>query len=349
MSSIALASLQSEGFSLARYDAACRAVSEAKSIDEVKSFRDQAEAMRAYARQAKNRQLEIDASEIRIRAERRIGELMAAQKEAGLLNRGAAVEGIGKRGSGADPRWNRGDIGYDAPRIGDITEAPRPITLAEAGIDKHLADRARKYAAVPEAKFEGILAERRDRIEQENERVGVSLLDEAEKHVRGTFGTGENEWYTPAEHIALARTVLGSFDLDPASSEVAQRTVQADHFFTEEDDGLSLDWYGNVWLNPPYAQPAISQFAEKMAAEWKLGNVTGAIVLTHNYTDTAWFQGLARAAQAICFTRGRVRFVSPEGTLASPTQGQAFFYFGHDVARFREVFSDVGFVVEVLG
>jgi hypothetical protein len=38
--------------------------------------------MRAYARQAKNKQLEIDASEIRFRAERRIGELMAAQPPA---------------------------------------------------------------------------------------------------------------------------------------------------------------------------------------------------------------------------------------------------------------------------
>jgi len=68
--------------SLQRYDAACRALAEAKSVDEVKDIRNQAEAMRAYAKQAKNKQLEIDASEVRFRAERRIGELMAAQREA---------------------------------------------------------------------------------------------------------------------------------------------------------------------------------------------------------------------------------------------------------------------------
>ena len=66
---------------LTRYDAACRALAAAKTTDEVKGIRDTAEAMRAYARQAKNKQLEVDAAEIRIRAERRLGELIKAQKE----------------------------------------------------------------------------------------------------------------------------------------------------------------------------------------------------------------------------------------------------------------------------
>lgn len=165
--------------------------------------------------------------------------------------------------------------------------------------------------------------------------------------VRGTLGTGENEWYTPAEHLDLARKVLGGIDLDPASSETANRTVGAEKFFTESDNGLDKPWFGKVWLNPPYAQPAIAHFADKMVEEWGNGDVEAAIVLTHNYTDTAWFQKMARASAAICFTRGRVRFVSPEGELAAPTQGQAFFYFGHDVDAFAEVFAAVGFVVEV--
>jgi hypothetical protein len=49
---------------------------------------DAAAAMRAYARQAKNKQLEADAAEVRFRAERRIGELMAAQRATVGLNGG---------------------------------------------------------------------------------------------------------------------------------------------------------------------------------------------------------------------------------------------------------------------
>lgn len=312
--------------SLVRYDAACRAIAEAVAVDELKDIRDGAKAMAAAARIANNKQAEADMMAIRFRAERRLGELMAAQREtAGFAAGGQPYQSTGLQNNPVE----------------------RPATLAEAGIDKNLADRARKYAAIPEKEFEQRIDSYRESVAEQGERAMADLIAAGEKHVRGTFGTGENEWYTPAEHLEFARQVLGGIDLDPASSEVANRSVQAGRFYSEADNGLDKEWGGNVWLNPPYAQPAIAQFAQKMVEEWQAGRVTAAIVLTHNYTDTAWFQSLARAATAICFTRGRVRFVSPTGELAAPTQGQAFFYFGHDVDIFADVFGSVGFVVEV--
>lgn len=161
------------------------------------------------------------------------------------------------------------------------------------------------------------------------------------------LGTGENEWYTPAVHLQAARAVLGGIDLDPASSPLANETVGADQIFTMADDGLNQPWAGKVWLNPPYSQPAIANFAEKLASEWQDGNLESAIALTHNYTDTAWFHRLATTCSAICFTRGRIGFVNPEGKKAAPTQGQAFFYFGQDVDTFADQFGPIGFVVEV--
>lgn len=161
------------------------------------------------------------------------------------------------------------------------------------------------------------------------------------------LGTGENEWYTPSVHLQAARAVLGGIDLDPASSPLANETVGAGQIFTMADDGLNQPWAGKVWLNPPYSQPAIANFAEKLASEWQDGHLESAIALTHNYTDTAWFHRLATTCSAICFTRGRIGFVNPEGKKAAPTQGQAFFYFGQDVDTFADQFGPIGFVVEV--
>jgi hypothetical protein len=93
------------------------------------------------------------------------------------------------------------------------------------------------------------------------------------RHIRGTFNTGEREWYTPAEWVERARDVLGRFDVDPASNPQAQETVKATRFYTKDDDGLAQPWHSSVWLNPAYAQPLIAQFVDKLVAEVEVGNV----------------------------------------------------------------------------
>lgn len=169
----------------------------------------------------------------------------------------------------------------------------------------------------------------------------------SDKKVRGTQGTGENEWYTPSKYIEAARSVLGEIDLDPASNDTAQEIVRASTYLTKEENGLVQPWEGRVWLNPPYAQPMISEFVSKMVEEYKSRRVTAAIMLTHNYTDTEWFHEAASVASAICFTRRRIKFISPDGEEASPTQGQAFFFFGGwaRTGLFYEVFSEFGRVM----
>lgn len=158
--------------------------------------------------------------------------------------------------------------------------------------------------------------------------------------------TGETEWYTPVEHLERARRALGAIDLDPASSDVAQERVKAAHYYTRESNGLARVWPGRIWLNPPYAQPSIEDFIDKLIKETAAGRADQAILLTHNYTDTAWFHKAATAASLICFTRGRIAFEAPTGERAQPTQGQAFFYFGPHHGAFASNFADVGFIVE---
>jgi hypothetical protein len=165
--------------------------------------------------------------------------------------------------------------------------------------------------------------------------------------VRGTLGRRkQNEWYTPRHVISRARTVLGgAIDLDPASTEQAQETVRAREYFDKQQNGLRQFWFGAVWLNPPYAPPLIGKFVAKLLMEWDSGRITSCIALTHNYTDTIWFHDAVSAADAVCFTQGRIKFHEPGGAVANPTQGQAFFYFGRDVEAFKHEFGRVGFIV----
>jgi hypothetical protein len=119
---------------LARYDTACRALAEARSVDEVKDIRDMAVAMAAYARQAKNKDLESDAVEIRMRATRRLDELRQAQKE----TVGLATGKEGKRKALGLPE----------------NPSDRP-TLASQGIDKNLAQQARVLGKLSDEGFRG--------------------------------------------------------------------------------------------------------------------------------------------------------------------------------------------------
>ncbi len=158
----------------------------------------------------------------------------------------------------------------------------------------------------------------------------------------------EPEWYTPEEYLAAVRDVLGEIDLDPASSDPAQRRVRAIRFFTKREDGLRQEWQGRVFLNPPYTHPELPEFVGKMVAEYRSGRVPAAIMLTHNYTDTGWFHLAVGACVAVCFTKGRVKFLDVRGNEAAPTQGQAFFYYGQDRAKFVVRFRQVGFVLAPL-
>lgn len=99
----------------------------------------------------------------------------------------------------------------------------------------------------------------------------------AKKHSAET-----NEQYTPASVVERVRRVLLKIDLDPASSELANETVQATTIFTQEDGVGTFEalWSGNVFLNPPGGnKPVLSElgirsnpvfFWSKLMWDWEV-------------------------------------------------------------------------------
>jgi len=175
----------------------------------------------------------------------------------------------------------------------------------------------------------------------------VRAHESSKPHVANN--SGNNEWYTPREYVESARRVLGRIDLDPATSEIANTIVQAGEFYTVDDDGLTQEWTGKVWMNPPYSSDLVGRFSKKLCNHYQAGDVTEAIVLVNNATETAWFQRMARMATCVCFPKSRVRFWRPDGETGAPLQGQAILYFGTKKSDFSDEFRSFGFVGVIRG
>lgn len=302
---------------LVKYNAMNAAIAICDSIDEVKDLQDKAQAMQLYANQANNQEAEQKCAAIRLRAQRRCGELTREIPK-------------GRPGPKNDNSYRQ-----DLP----VTK-PKDDVLADHGLQPRRVRDWEKLADIPEEEFEEAIA-------AVTEKKTPNTSDLLKNNLRGTQGTGDNEWYTPEIYLVAARKVLGTIDLDPASSAVANEVVGAAKYYTETDNGLVHPWEGKVWMNPPFAKDLMPEFAQKLVSEFTEGNVTEAIVLTHNYTDTKWFHALLSKTSAICFTKGRVKFYKACGEKAAPTQGQAFFYCGDNPKKFEEMFSEFGAVLRV--
>lgn len=119
-----------------------------------------------------------------------------------------------------------------------------------------------------------------------------------------------DEWLTPPSIISA----LGRFDLDPCAPIVRPWPTAAEHF-TKEDDGLSRQWTGRVWLNPPYSS---------QAREWlaRLADHGDGIALTFARTETKWFvDTIWRRADAVLFIAGRLHFHYVNGDRAPANAG----------------------------
>lgn len=166
---------------------------------------------------------------------------------------------------------------------------------------------------------------------------------------------GSNEWYTPAYVLEPARRAMGSFDLDPASCEKAQRTVKATRFFDLEDNALERDWSGNVWLNPPYSRGLIEQFVDKLLAEATKSDAQmfRATTIVNMASSTKWFHRLLGGASLVCFVDHRIQFYGPNMSGNGNSYDSLLFYIeaqSKDPAtkyRWAAEYSELGKVVQL--
>jgi phage N-6-adenine-methyltransferase len=151
-----------------------------------------------------------------------------------------------------------------------------------------------------------------------------------------------DEWFTPIEFIEAARAVMGSIDLDPASSHAAQKVVGATTYYTIEDDGLEQGWIAeSLWLNPPYSAPR--PWVEKLVASLESGSVESAILLVNTANSPLWTRPLWHGPYTVCLLERRVRFWRPDRPDAKGfDRDQMIWYLGCDVDRFRAVFEVYG-------
>lgn len=143
------------------------------------------------------------------------------------------------------------------------------------------------------------------------------------------FATGDNPdhkgdtntWFTPKQLI----DIMGPFDLDPCTQSFRPFDTAIEHICEDRGEcGLSVDWAGRVWLNPPYGDD-IKFWLDKLATH---GN---GIALVFSRTETKWAQDYIAKAAAVNFIEGRISFIQPDGKVSSnAANGSMLLAYGED-------------------
>lgn len=130
------------------FNEAYRALMVAKNIDEVKQVRDRAEALRLYLKQqGESLEMQNACAEIKIRAERRAGEILKGMPK----NEGTRGQLAGRDSSG--------------PSIMKGPEDDTP-TLEDIGISYAQSSRFQSIAALPEEVFEQAIADTKNNCDE---------------------------------------------------------------------------------------------------------------------------------------------------------------------------------------
>jgi len=116
----------------------------------------------------------------------------------------------------------------------------------------------------------------------------------------GMFSSTTDMWETPKDLFDRMNAVF-RFDLDVCATA---ENAKCDRFFSPEDDGLSQNWTGACWMNPPYGR-VISLWVKKAYESARSGATV--VCLLPARTDASWWHDYVMRGE-IHFIRGRLKF-----------------------------------------
>lgn len=119
------------------------------------------------------------------------------------------------------------------------------------------------------------------------------------------------EWETP-QLFFDALNAEYHFDVDVCATA---NNAKCERYYTKEQDGLSQQWKGVCWMNPPYGRE-IGKWMRK-AYESSLYGAT-VVCLVPARTDTAWWHDYAMKGE-VEFVRGRLKFGGSKANAPFPS------------------------------
>lgn len=146
-------------------------------------------------------------------------------------------------------------------------------------------------------------------------------------------GAESVEWFTPQYVLDYVQHIMPNhnIDIDPCWSPKSH--VNATICYGKEDDGLTKDWIGNVFMNPPYGKP-IPYWIVKFLDEYSEGNIRNGIMLIPLKMETNWFRAIANRCKFMDVFNHRIKFDTSEGNSGQTGWfASALVYFGEDFSE----------------
>lgn len=199
---------------LTKYDLACRALAEARTVDDVLEFKNRLDAFKEYHRRAGNFEVVVNAIELVARAQRRLGEMLDEMKDLGQLR-----------------------VGNPGFANGKTTQPLDRKTLKELEITKYLSMQCQKLASFPLDRFERYIATWREKALEDEK---IIAFDPFAKNKERSERRAAREQALGKLQLALPKRKYGviladpEWKFEPWSRETGMARAAENHYPTSQ-------------------------------------------------------------------------------------------------------------------